>query len=79
MAGDGVTTADSWNTHPKELSPSLKAVVQSRDRGDNVTRCVQRGNTCGFLGGQQTAEERCDSQPSTGHVQPYLGQVRLGV
>lgn len=29
-AGEGVTSADSWNTRPKELSLSLKAMVQSR-------------------------------------------------
>lgn len=29
-AGEGVTSADSWNTRRKELSLSLKATVQSR-------------------------------------------------
>lgn len=39
-------------------------MMQSRDRGDSVTQCMQHGNPCIFGGGQQTAEKPCDSQPS---------------
>lgn len=62
----------SWKTHPKDLSSSLKAVIEPRDR---VTE--GHGVCSVFLEGQQTVEEPCASLPSARHVQPYLGKGRL--
>lgn len=47
-AGAGVTTL----THPKELSPSLKAVMQPRDRADRGTWSVQ-----GVFGGDSKLQQ----------------------
>jgi len=52
-AGGGGTTAGSWRTHRKGLSLSLKAMMQSRDRGDSVTWGVPHGNTHGLWGGSR--------------------------
>lgn len=67
--------ADSWKTQPKELSPSLKAMMEPRDGGEGGTWSVQ-GVMC-ISGGQQTAEEPCASQPSARHGKGEAGPITV--